>query len=257
MDLYTDCFVCDIKTDEWRCALSGLVSQHSNTPVTVLIRTVLGVFQTTRNIDDELNCICADCLRRIEDCDWQRQAAQRCERELYELLVRTEAQCLAKQEPPDLEEIVVQPDDTWTTELVDTFKSSPRKKQSNIENSSKNFKSIKRKTEKNDGVGIKSESESSDSNDNDDPSLQCQNEPSSSESDSSDDDSKPKAAEIVTRTRSQQTNEKLGHSTVTKTEQKEDASSENDEQPRKERRYPCTQCSEVFYRHLLHKVRRF
>lgn len=90
MDLHVRCFVCSIKTDEWRSGLHGLVSQHSNTLITVLIRTILGTFQSNRDIDDELNCICPDCLSRIEDCDWQRIAAQRCERELYELLVRTE-----------------------------------------------------------------------------------------------------------------------------------------------------------------------
>lgn len=82
--------MCSIKTDEWRSGLHGLVSQHSNTLITVLIRTILGTFQSTRNVDDELNSICPDCLSRIEDCDWQRIAAQRCESELYELLVRTE-----------------------------------------------------------------------------------------------------------------------------------------------------------------------
>lgn len=82
--------MCSIKTDEWRSGLHGLVSQHSNTLITMLIRTILGTFQSNRDIDDELNCICPDCLSRIEDCDWQRIAAQRCERELYELLMRTE-----------------------------------------------------------------------------------------------------------------------------------------------------------------------
>lgn len=93
MDLYVRCFVCNIKTDEWRSGLNGLMSQHSNTLITVLIRTILGDFNSARNIDDDSNSICPDCLSRIEDCEWQRITAQHCERELYELLVRTETQC--------------------------------------------------------------------------------------------------------------------------------------------------------------------
>lgn len=98
MDLHIRCFVCNVKTDQWRSSLCGLVSQHSNTLITVLIRTILGNFQTIRFIDDESNSVCPDCLSRIEDCDWQRLAAQRCERELYELLMRTETQCLQTQQ---------------------------------------------------------------------------------------------------------------------------------------------------------------
>lgn len=89
-ELQRKCFVCNIKTDEWRSGLCGLMSQHSNTLITDYIKKILSNFISTRNIDDENNCICPDCLSKIEECDWYRITTERCEKELHDLLVRTE-----------------------------------------------------------------------------------------------------------------------------------------------------------------------
>lgn len=85
------CFVCNVKTDDWRNDLRGLKSQHSSTFVTDFIRKILGGFNLTQDIDDATNCICADCLNRFEEYDWTCTMARQYEQELYDLLVRTEA----------------------------------------------------------------------------------------------------------------------------------------------------------------------
>lgn len=60
------CFVCNIKTDDWRNNLNGLKSQHSNTSIVDFIKQILGDFKSMRHIEDETNCICDDCLNKIE-----------------------------------------------------------------------------------------------------------------------------------------------------------------------------------------------
>lgn len=60
------CFVCNIKTDDWRNGLNGLKSQHSDTSIVDFIKQILGDFKSMRNIEDEMNCICGDCLNKIE-----------------------------------------------------------------------------------------------------------------------------------------------------------------------------------------------
>lgn len=87
------CFVCHVKTDDWRNDLRGLRSQHSSTYVTDFIKKILGDFNTKRNVDDETNCICADCLNRFEEYDWTCTMAKQYEKELYDLLIKTEELC--------------------------------------------------------------------------------------------------------------------------------------------------------------------
>lgn len=90
------CFVCHVKTDDWRNDLRGLRSQHSCTYVTDFIKTILGDYNTKRNVDDETNCICADCLNRFEEYDWTCTMAKQYEKELYDLLVKTEELCCSE-----------------------------------------------------------------------------------------------------------------------------------------------------------------
>lgn len=87
------CFVCHVKTDDWRNDLRGLKSQHSCTYVTEFIKKILGDFHLMRDIDDESNTICADCLNRFEEYDWTCTMAKQYEKELYDLIVRTETLC--------------------------------------------------------------------------------------------------------------------------------------------------------------------
>lgn len=91
MEKAIKCFVCHVKTDDWRNELHGLKSQHSCTFVTDFIKSILGDFNLMQNIDDESNCICADCLNRFEEYDWTCTLAKQYEKELYDLLVKTES----------------------------------------------------------------------------------------------------------------------------------------------------------------------
>lgn len=84
------CFVCNAQTEAHRQPLTGLKSQHSDIPITVLIRSILRHYHSIRDVDDATNVICLDCLERFEHCDLQRLTAKRCERELFDLLVCTE-----------------------------------------------------------------------------------------------------------------------------------------------------------------------
>lgn len=96
MDVTIKCFVCHVKTDDWRNDLHGLKSQHSNTFVTDFIKKILGDYNSKRNIDDESNCICVDCLNRFEEYDWTCTMAKHYEKELYDLLVKTDALCFSE-----------------------------------------------------------------------------------------------------------------------------------------------------------------
>lgn len=96
MDETLKCFVCHMKTDDWRNELHGLKSQHSSTYVTDFIKKILGDFETKRNVDDQSNCICVDCLNRFEEYDWTCTMAKQYEKELYDLLVHTESLCFTE-----------------------------------------------------------------------------------------------------------------------------------------------------------------
>lgn len=84
------CYVCNSANDDWGSNLVGLKSQHSNVLITDLLKKVLNGFQSMRNIDDELNCICIDCFSQIEDYDWICLRAKQSEMDLYNVLMQTE-----------------------------------------------------------------------------------------------------------------------------------------------------------------------
>ncbi|XP_031637881.1 zinc finger protein 699-like [Contarinia nasturtii] len=90
------CFVCHVKTDDWRNDLCGLKSQHSCTFITDFMRKILGDFNLSRNIDDVQNCICADCLNRFEEYDWTCTMVKQQEKELYDLLIKSDKLCDAE-----------------------------------------------------------------------------------------------------------------------------------------------------------------
>lgn len=102
MDETLKCFVCHMKTDDWRNELHGLKSQHSRTHVTDFIKKILGDFETKRNIDDTSNCICVDCLNRFEEYDWTCTMVKQYEKELYDLLVHTESLCSVEKSSADV-----------------------------------------------------------------------------------------------------------------------------------------------------------
>lgn len=126
MDIAIKCFVCHVKTDDWRNELVGLKSQHSSTFVTYFIKKILGDFQLIRNIDDESNCICADCLNRFEEYDWTCTMMQQYEKELYDLLVKTDALCCSKpKENADTTDTETKTAKKFGDPLTDSFAEQP------------------------------------------------------------------------------------------------------------------------------------
>lgn len=101
------CYVCNSATDDWRSNLIGLKSQHSNVLVTDLLKKVLNGFQSMRNIDDELNCICIDCLSKIEDYDWICLRAKQSEKDLYNILIQTENGYMTKLSEIDSKTVLI------------------------------------------------------------------------------------------------------------------------------------------------------
>lgn len=89
MDL-TICYICNLKADEWQNNLSELKSQHSRSPIKFFINKFLGGFESSRNVDDESNSICMGCLQRIDEYDLSCVIAEQTEKELQELLLKTE-----------------------------------------------------------------------------------------------------------------------------------------------------------------------
>lgn len=231
MELNTKCFVCNIKTDEWRSGLCGLMSQHSSTLITVLIRSILGSFQLSRNVDDESNCICSDCLSRIEDCDWQRIAAQRCERELYELLLQTETQCKTEQihiDNPILRaRLSVEPLLDATDGTFDTMKKQQHKSED---------QSIDYDYGSEDVIQEGATDELDTDNSDNDPSFQCEIEQNTSGDDAL--SSRSLARHTSTRSRT-----KRQHSSQDKLRNSK-AIIKNERKPETEKSYKCSQCGE-------------
>lgn len=228
MELNTKCFVCNIKTDEWRSGLCGLMSQHSSTLITVLIRSILGNFQLSRNVDNESNCICSDCLSRIEDCDWQRIAAQRCERELYDLLVQTETQCKTEQihtENPILRaRLSVEPLLDVKDGTLKQHKHESKDQSTNCDYGSEDV--IQEDT---------ADDVDTDNSDND-PSFQCEIEQNTSGDDAL--SSRSLARHTSTRSRT-----KRQHSSQDKLRNSK-AIIKNERKPETEKSYKCSQCGE-------------
>lgn len=84
------CYVCNMETGEYRQSLYELQSQHSATSIAEFIKRFLGDFHTQRNISDESNCICVECLQKIDEYDWACVMAKRFKSELRKILIKTE-----------------------------------------------------------------------------------------------------------------------------------------------------------------------
>lgn len=112
------CYVCNSATDDWSSNLIGLKSQHSNILITDLLKNVLNGFQSMRNIHDQLNCICIDCLSKIEEYNRMYLRAKQCEKELYDILVQTENVLFTNKEAIDTH-CIVEPEMISVNEIFD------------------------------------------------------------------------------------------------------------------------------------------
>lgn len=101
------CYVCNSTTDDWGSKLIGLKSQHSNVSIIDLLKQVLNGYQSMRNIDNEMNYICIDCLSKIEDYDLICLRAKQSKNNLYNTLIRTENEFMTKLSEIDLSKAVL------------------------------------------------------------------------------------------------------------------------------------------------------
>lgn len=84
------CYVCNEKADEWQRNLGKLKSRHSNDSIGFFVKKLLLNIRSQRNVDDESNCICVNCLQRIEEYDWACKVAERYKKDLLQILLKTE-----------------------------------------------------------------------------------------------------------------------------------------------------------------------
>lgn len=83
------CYVCDAETD-WRCDFSKIKSQHSNTPIQKLLQRFLGDFKSERDLEDESNRICIECITKIDEYDWSYVMMIEREKAIRNILLKTE-----------------------------------------------------------------------------------------------------------------------------------------------------------------------
>lgn len=97
------CYFCD-KESTYPCPKIAInKSQHTRTPIVDFVRNFLGDFHSSRNIDDESNCICFECLNQIDEYDRMRQQVSDQESKLRDLLLATEVKFCANREPVEIE----------------------------------------------------------------------------------------------------------------------------------------------------------
>lgn len=84
------CYVCNKESSEWCRNFIETKSQRTSTPIDEFIKSFLDDFPSLRNIDDDTNCICVDCLQQIDDYDWMQQQADQKKTQLRNLLLATE-----------------------------------------------------------------------------------------------------------------------------------------------------------------------
>lgn len=99
------CYVCSKESTDWRRNFIEIKSQYTQTTISQFIRNFLGDFASLRNIDNESNCICTECLRQIDCYDLICQQVLEQETKLRELLWTTETKYMdMKEEPIDANE---------------------------------------------------------------------------------------------------------------------------------------------------------
>lgn len=86
------CFVCNKKSINWSENLRKTKSKHSQTSISVFLQKSvdLGDYVLRRDLNDELNCICAVCLSKIHAYDWTCIKVKEQELELQTMLISTD-----------------------------------------------------------------------------------------------------------------------------------------------------------------------
>lgn len=84
------CYVCNQESHDWRRNFTEIKSQHTQTSISEFIRKFLGDSGSLRDIDNESNCICVECLLEIDEYDRLTQQVIEQETKLRNLLLATE-----------------------------------------------------------------------------------------------------------------------------------------------------------------------
>lgn len=100
----TICYMCNKESSDCQRNLADIKSQHTETPISDLIKRILGDFMPLRKIDDKSNCICVECLQQFNDYDWMCQQVIEQESRLRDLLLTCEPkqQFDIKEEPIEI-----------------------------------------------------------------------------------------------------------------------------------------------------------
>lgn len=88
MEVY--CYLCNSQTEDFCENFSQINSKHTQTPIAEYIIQFLGDFISKRNVYDEANCMCMECVSRIHAYDWSVLKAKEQEKVLSNLLMKTE-----------------------------------------------------------------------------------------------------------------------------------------------------------------------
>lgn len=84
------CYLCNSETEDFCENFSQINSKHTQTPIVEYIIQFLGDFISKRNVYDEANCMCMECVSRIHAYDWSVLKAKEQEKVLSNLLMETE-----------------------------------------------------------------------------------------------------------------------------------------------------------------------
>ncbi|XP_055326323.1 zinc finger protein 569-like [Sitodiplosis mosellana] len=91
------CYVCNEETRDWHRNLVETKSKHTKTPIVTFIVQFLDDYVSQRNVRDESNCICSECLRRIYTYDWMCLKVKEQEKELRTLILKSETSFTSNQ----------------------------------------------------------------------------------------------------------------------------------------------------------------
>ncbi|XP_055305996.1 zinc finger protein 2-like isoform X2 [Sitodiplosis mosellana] len=84
------CYVCNKNSTIYQLNLTEIKSNHSGKRVCDFIKQLTRDFATTRDVEDESNCICLECLQNVLVYDRACVEAEKQEKKLIELLLATE-----------------------------------------------------------------------------------------------------------------------------------------------------------------------
>lgn len=100
------CFVCNTKTQKYCQNLRKIIIKSTGTRLSNLIEKFLNEVGSERQVNDVSNVLCFDCLRKLLSYDQMVLMINNSEKELRDLLSKTEFDLLNKPIEPDESQIV-------------------------------------------------------------------------------------------------------------------------------------------------------